>query len=102
LRKPAHGLHECGPENILAICNDWERAFFTLALSTGLRRGELQTLHWGGVEANAFGAALLMPARLVREEIKKHDLDLDDEDDLSALAKNLTSAQLRCLIAWSI
>jgi Zn-dependent peptidase ImmA (M78 family) len=39
------------------------------------------------VEANAFGAALLMPARLVREEIKKHDLDLDDEDDLSALAR---------------
>jgi Zn-dependent peptidase ImmA (M78 family) len=39
------------------------------------------------VEANAFGAALLMPARLVREEIKKDKLDLDDEDDLSALAK---------------
>jgi Zn-dependent peptidase ImmA (M78 family) len=39
------------------------------------------------VEANAFGAALLMPARLLREEIKKHNLDLDDEDDLSALAK---------------
>jgi IrrE N-terminal-like domain len=39
------------------------------------------------VEANAFGAALLMPARLVREEIKKHDLDLDDEDDLGALAR---------------
>ncbi len=28
-----------------------------------------------------------LPARLVREEIKKHDLDLDDEDDLSALAR---------------
>lgn len=39
------------------------------------------------VEANAFGAALLMPARLVRDEIKKHNLDLDDEDDLGALAK---------------
>ena len=42
---------------------------------------------WEEVEANAFGAALLMPARLVREEIKKHCLDLDDEDDLNALAK---------------
>jgi Zn-dependent peptidase ImmA (M78 family) len=42
---------------------------------------------WEEVEANAFGAALLMPARLVRDEIKKRKLDLDDEDDLSALAK---------------
>jgi Zn-dependent peptidase ImmA (M78 family) len=42
---------------------------------------------WEEVEANAFGAALLMPARLVREEIKKRRLDLDDEDDLSDLAK---------------
>ena len=39
------------------------------------------------MEANAFAAALLMPARLVRGEIKKRKLDLDDEDDLSALAK---------------
>lgn len=42
---------------------------------------------WQEVEANTFGAALLMPARLVREEIKKHNLDLDDEDDLNTLAK---------------
>lgn len=42
---------------------------------------------WEEVEANAFGAALLMPGDLVREEIRKNDLDLDDEDDLSALAK---------------
>lgn len=42
---------------------------------------------WEEVEANAFAAALLMPARLVREEIRKRDLDLDDEDDLSYLAK---------------
>jgi integrase len=27
-------------------CNDWDRAFFSLVLATGLRRGELQTLHW--------------------------------------------------------
>jgi Zn-dependent peptidase ImmA (M78 family) len=39
------------------------------------------------IEANAFAAALLMPARLVRDEIRKHDLDLDDEDDLDILSK---------------
>lgn len=27
------------------VCTPWERAFFGLALSTGLRRGELPTLH---------------------------------------------------------
>jgi Zn-dependent peptidase ImmA (M78 family) len=42
---------------------------------------------WQEVEANAFGAALLMPANLVREEIKQRKLDLDDEDDLNTLAK---------------
>jgi hypothetical protein len=31
------------------------------------------------VQANLFGPALLMPASLVRQEISKHDLDLDDE-----------------------
>jgi Zn-dependent peptidase ImmA (M78 family) len=39
------------------------------------------------VQANLFGAALLMPAGLVRQEISKHDLDLDDEDALIFLAK---------------
>lgn len=39
------------------------------------------------VEANAFAAALLMPSSLVREDIKRQDLDLDDEDDLCTLAK---------------
>lgn len=39
------------------------------------------------VEANQFGAALLMPKGLVHQEIKKHDLDLDDEDAISFLAK---------------
>jgi Zn-dependent peptidase ImmA (M78 family) len=39
------------------------------------------------IEANRFGAALLMPATLVRKEIKKHGLDLDDEDALAFLAK---------------
>jgi Zn-dependent peptidase ImmA (M78 family) len=39
------------------------------------------------VQANQFGAALLMPASLVRKEIRKHGLDLDDEDALAFLAK---------------
>jgi Zn-dependent peptidase ImmA (M78 family) len=39
------------------------------------------------VEANRFGASLLMPATLVLKEIKKHGLDLDDEDALTFLAK---------------
>jgi len=33
-------------------------------------------------EANRFGAALVMPLTLVRKEIKKHAIDLDDEDAL--------------------
>lgn len=39
------------------------------------------------VEANRLGAALLMPAGLLRKEIRKHGLDLDDEDALGFLAK---------------
>jgi Zn-dependent peptidase ImmA (M78 family) len=38
------------------------------------------------VEANAFAAAFLMPEQLLREELKKHAFDPDDEDALSALA----------------
>jgi len=29
-----------------AVCDDWERASFSLVVATGFRRGELQTLHW--------------------------------------------------------
>ena len=39
------------------------------------------------VEANQLGAALLMPKTLVLQEVKKHDLDLDDEDAISLLAR---------------
>jgi Zn-dependent peptidase ImmA (M78 family) len=39
------------------------------------------------VEANQLGAALLMPRGLVQQEIQRHDLDLDDEDAISLLAK---------------
>jgi len=39
------------------------------------------------VEANQLGAALLMPRRLVQREVKKHDLDLDDEEAIGFLSK---------------
>jgi len=39
------------------------------------------------VEANQLGAALLMPRNLVRQEVKKYDLDLDDEEAIALLAK---------------
>lgn len=39
------------------------------------------------VEANQLGAALLMPKSLVKEEIRSHDLDLDDEEAIRSLAK---------------
>jgi Zn-dependent peptidase ImmA (M78 family) len=39
------------------------------------------------VEANQLGAALLMPRGLVQQEIQRHDLNLDDEEAISLLAK---------------
>jgi Zn-dependent peptidase ImmA (M78 family) len=47
--------------------------------STGADRDE--------VEANQLGAALLMPKGLVQQEIRKNDLNLDDEEAISLLAK---------------
>ena len=43
------------------------------------------------VAANKFAAALLMPAALVRSEIAKQGLDLDDEDDVATLALTNTA-----------
>ncbi len=37
-------------QKFFAKCTDWERAFFALALATGLRRGELQTLHFSDLD----------------------------------------------------
>ena len=48
------------------------------------------------VQANQFAAALLMPEKMVREEIAKSAFDLDDEDDVSNLAKrfNVSAAAM--------
>jgi Zn-dependent peptidase ImmA (M78 family) len=39
------------------------------------------------IEANRFAAALLMPETLVRLEIERNELDLDDDDDVAMLAR---------------
>jgi IrrE N-terminal-like domain len=39
------------------------------------------------IQANRFAAALLMPEKLIREEITSSRFDLDDEEDVSNLAK---------------
>lgn len=40
------------------------------------------------VEANQLGAALLIPKGLVLQEVKRNELDLDDEEAMSLLAKS--------------
>ena len=45
------------------------------------------------VEANQLGAALLMPKGLVLEEIRRHDLDLDDEEAIRSLAKEFNVSE---------
>ena len=39
------------------------------------------------IEANKFGAALLMPRGLVQQEVRAQDLDLDDGEAIDVLAK---------------
>ena len=45
------------------------------------------------VEANQLGAALLMPKGLVQEEIRRHALDLDDEEAIRSLAKEFNVSE---------
>jgi len=45
------------------------------------------------VEANQLGAALLIPKGLVQEEIRRHDLDLDDEEAIRSLAKEFNVSE---------
>jgi len=53
-------------------------------------------------QANAFSAALLMPADLVTDEILRNDYDLDDEEDQKALAKrfNVSAPAMSIRLAY--
>ena len=44
-------------------------------------------VHREEIEANQLGAALLMPRRLVQQEVRSQDLDLDDNEAIELLAK---------------
>lgn len=48
------------------------------------------------IQANKFAAALLMPEKLIRDEMASSHFDLDDEDDVSNLAKrfNVSAAAM--------
>lgn len=49
-RKKPVAYAEAELKKFFGVCDDWERAFLALALATGLRRGELQTLHWSDLD----------------------------------------------------
>lgn len=50
LRKRPAAYSDADLKKFFSVCNGWERAFFALVLSTGLRRGEMQTLHWAEID----------------------------------------------------
>ena len=37
-------------KKFFGACTDWDRAFFSLLVATGLRRGEMQTLEWSDLD----------------------------------------------------
>lgn len=49
-RKRPMAYPDADLKKFFAACDDWERTFFALALSSGLRRGELETLHWSDLD----------------------------------------------------
>jgi integrase/recombinase XerD len=49
-RKKPMAYPDCDLKKFFGVCDEWERAFFALALASGLRRGELKTLHWSDLD----------------------------------------------------
>jgi integrase len=49
-RKRPSAYTDADPKRFFGACDEWERAFFSVALAAGLRRGELQTLHWSDLD----------------------------------------------------
>ncbi|HUC79397.1 MAG TPA: ImmA/IrrE family metallo-endopeptidase [Flavisolibacter sp.] len=70
-------LHNDGDELFV------DKGFKVLFRDQNSSKGEIKKEQ----EANAFAAALLMPEKLIREEVQKHSFDLTDEDSMKKLAK---------------
>lgn len=60
-----------------------DKGFTMLFRDQNSSKGEIKK----ELEANAFAAALLMPEKLLKKEIKNHDFDLSDDDSMKELAK---------------
>jgi Zn-dependent peptidase ImmA (M78 family) len=80
--------HEIGHFVMHASDNQQQRLF--VDRSTMFRRNENSSTgdDHQEVEANRFAAALLMPEKLIREEIASSRFDLDDEEDVGNMAKH--------------
>jgi len=66
-------------DNTLFVDKDFKVLYRDQNSSTGELKKEQ--------EANAFAAAILMPEKLVRKEIKNYRLDLSDEESMKGFAK---------------
>ena len=75
-------------KDFLAVCSPRWRLFFTVALDTGLRRGELIGLRWGDVD-------LLQRIIHVRRSIGEHDLAAQQLEDDQERLRPKTQAGVR-------